>query len=427
MTIKTPKVSMEFLRQMGLVSPERLAACEVTVIGAGAIGSSVALALAKMGIEHLTVFDPASIEAHHLASHLYRLRDVGQRKVNALAQIIADYTGVEIKARPEKFSNQSCRGIVISTIGSIDDRNAFWQNSIKLNSTIDMFLDVWLDDQLMHLYAVRPFDPDDIEWYEEKLKTTRSQVSYFQPSTLAISTFLALAAEVGTMVKLVVTEGEIDRELSREHYGNILSDHQSLSLPITVIGAGGIGSPTVLALAKLGAKRLIVYDYDAVEEHNLPNQWYRLRDVGRNKVDALQAIVRDFTGLEIEVRAERFETQPVEGILIVAVDSMDTRIKIFETVMQAKTVDLFLDGRMGGETFYLYTINPKNSDHVRWYRDRLYPSSQAAEIPCSARAIIYTLFGIASEIGLNLHQFACGQSVAKEVIRDLPTRLRERA
>ena len=42
--------------------------------------------------------------------------------------------------------------------------------------------------------------------------------------------------------------------------------------PITVIGAGGIGAATVVALAKTGFENITVYDFDTVEQHNLPNQ-----------------------------------------------------------------------------------------------------------------------------------------------------------
>ncbi len=67
--------------------------------------------------------------------------------------------------------------------------------------------------------------------------------------------------------------------------------------PITVIGAGAVGSFTVLALAKCGAECITVYDDDTVESHNLPNQWYRLTDLGRPKVEALRELVREMTGV----------------------------------------------------------------------------------------------------------------------------------
>src|SRR5207244_2983363 len=82
-----------------------------------------------------------------------------------------------------------------------------------------------------------------------------------------------------------------------------------LKLPITVVGAGGIGSPTALALAKMGCSRLTVYDPDLVEPHNLPNQFYRLKDSARPKVEALRDLIRSFTGLEIVALQEAVSQQ----------------------------------------------------------------------------------------------------------------------
>jgi len=55
---------------------------------------------------------------------------------------------------------------------------------------------------------------------------------------------------------------------------------EELDFPITLIGCGGIGSPVAMALVKMGCGQISLYDPDCVEAHNLPNQMYRLEDVG---------------------------------------------------------------------------------------------------------------------------------------------------
>src|SRR5207244_2270936 len=64
---------------------------------------------------------------------------------------------------------------------------------------------------------------------------------------------------------------------------------ERLDVPVTVIGAGAVGSFVTLTLAKMGLRDLTVFDDDVVDVHNLPNQFYRLTDLGRPKVEALQA------------------------------------------------------------------------------------------------------------------------------------------
>jgi tRNA A37 threonylcarbamoyladenosine dehydratase len=59
-----------------------------------------------------------------------------------------------------------------------------------------------------------------------------------------------------------------------------------LSTPITVVGAGAIGSFTVLTLAKMGFNNITVFDDDEIDFVNINNQFYRISDIGKKKVDA---------------------------------------------------------------------------------------------------------------------------------------------
>lgn len=200
----------------------------------------------------------------------------------------------------------------------------------------------------------------------------------------------------------------------------IVDPEKLAAIEVTVIGAGGIGSPAVLALAKMGVMHIRVYDNDTIEHHNLPNQWYRIRDVGKQKVEALREIVEEYTGVQIEACNELFTDQSVNGIVISAVDSMDVRLQIWEQIKLNPSVDLYIDGRMGGQVYYTYSVSPCDPDHIEWYEERLYPSSKAAELPCSARSIIFTLLGQASHIALMVKQFVNNETVLQEVIHDLP-------
>ena len=56
---------------------------------------------------------------------------------------------------------------------------------------------------------------------------------------------------------------------------------------ILIIGAGSIGSYTTLALSKMGAVLLTVVDFDEIEEHNIPNQFFKIDDIGKQKIEAL--------------------------------------------------------------------------------------------------------------------------------------------
>lgn len=200
-----------------------------------------------------------------------------------------------------------------------------------------------------------------------------------------------------------------------------LLDPAQTNVPVTIIGAGATGSFTALSLAKMGVHNITVYDFNTVEEHNLPNQFYRTCDLGKPKVVALQEIIEQFEGIEINARNERYRGQRLFGIVIVAVDSMDARIRIWKFVKQNSDVKLFIDSRMGAEVMRLYTFDPNDFYACKEYETNLYPSSEAVQVRCTAKTIMYTVLLIASLLANQVKKFLSGEFLKKELIFDLKT------
>ncbi len=175
--------------------------------------------------------------------------------------------------------------------------------------------------------------------------------------------------------------------------------------PVTLIGAGGIGSAAAMELAKMGVMDLTVYDFDAVEEENLNSQWYREADVGKAKVAALAEGVRAYAGFDPKIRDERYEDQPLGGTVIAAVDSMAVRRKIWEQIKLNPSVELFIDGRMGGLVSQVLAVRPCDPDDIRRYESLLHKDEDVAQEPCTGRAIVFNTFGIASIISAILRKW----------------------
>jgi tRNA A37 threonylcarbamoyladenosine dehydratase len=190
---------------------------------------------------------------------------------------------------------------------------------------------------------------------------------------------------------------------------------------VTVIGVGGIGSPTVIALAKMGISQITVYDYDFVESHNLPNQIYRISDLGKPKVEALKEVVADYAGIDIVAKMERFENQQLSGIVISGVDSMAARKTIWDKVRYNVSVPMYIEARMGAEVCRIHSVKPLDPTNVRWYESTLYSDDDALDLPCTERAIIYTVFMISGLIVRQVKNFVNNQDVLKEIIFDLVT------
>jgi hypothetical protein len=185
--------------------------------------------------------------------------------------------------------------------------------------------------------------------------------------------------------------------------------------PITVIGAGGIGAATVIALAKTGFENITVYDFDTIEEHNIPNQllpmWNHAigeeeftgepylkwqSSLGDLKVSALYGLTYELTGVEILSRGDEYTTQYLDGIVISAVDSLEVRRDIWRQVSQSLDVDFYLDGRMAITSMDLYAIDMLNEKAVASYEQSL--AGKAEELPCTARATMFNSFIIAGHL-----------------------------
>ena len=75
-------------RNAGVVDLEALARKTITVVGLGAVGSVVAVALAKAGAKRFRLFDHQRVEPGNVARHACDLRDVGRKKVDAVGDLI---------------------------------------------------------------------------------------------------------------------------------------------------------------------------------------------------------------------------------------------------------------------------------------------------------------------------------------------------
>jgi sulfur carrier protein ThiS adenylyltransferase len=56
---------------------------------------------------------------------------------------------------------------------------------------------------------------------------------------------------------------------------------------VGIAGCGGLGSNCAVALARVGVGKLILADFDVIEESNLNRQYFFHQQIGQKKVDAL--------------------------------------------------------------------------------------------------------------------------------------------
>lgn len=166
---------------------------------------------------------------------------------------------------------------------------------------------------------------------------------------------------------------------------------ETLDTEITIIGAGAIGSFACLSLSKMGFTNLRVYDFDEVSVENMSCQWFRKKDIGKPKVQALAELIEDFTDTKIIQCNEKYIGQIHKGIVICAVDNMETRKLIWEshTKLGFATTHV-IDPRMSAEYAVQYVMRPQNSKDCESYPKTLFSDSDGVQERCTAKSTMYT-------------------------------------
>ncbi len=87
------------------------------------------------------------------------------------------------------------------------------------------------------------------------------------------------------------------------------------AVPLTLCGAGALGSHLADNLARQGFRQWKVIDRDRVEEHNVGTQLYGEAEVGAWKIEALRNRLFRAVGVEIEATSKAIDERTVRGLL----------------------------------------------------------------------------------------------------------------
>lgn len=125
---------------------------------------------------------------------------------------------------------------------------------------------------------------------------------------------------------------------------------------VGIAGLGGLGSTVAVALARANIGRLIIADFDKVEQSNLNRQQYFIDQIGKNKVDAMTENLRRINpDVKIEPHRIRLNADNIPEIFADAdviaecFDKAEEKQMIVQTVLSKmeRTVIVAVSGLAG--------------------------------------------------------------------------------
>lgn len=96
---------------------------------------------------------------------------------------------------------------------------------------------------------------------------------------------------------------------------------------IGIAGCGGLGSNCAVALARVGVGRLVIADFDLVEEQNLNRQFYFYDQIGMLKVAALK---QNLFRINPDVRVNTFDIRLCQSDVIEIYSKCDVIVEAFD-------------------------------------------------------------------------------------------------
>lgn len=146
----------------------------IIIAGMGGIGSNLAFQIARMHPDAITLYDDDEVERANMSGQLFALTDVGEFKVNAVANKIYFFTTTEhVMAVPERFTaNSEASDIMMCGFDNMEARKVFfntWKHHVFSKPIEErrncLFLDGRLSIDTLQIFCITGDDTANMARY----------------------------------------------------------------------------------------------------------------------------------------------------------------------------------------------------------------------------------------------------------------------
>lgn len=194
-----------------------------------------------------------------------------------------------------------------------------------------------------------------------------------------------------------------------------------LSENILFIGTGGIGSNTMLPLAKTIPATYYIMDMDTVDEYNIGTQNFSKDQVGKRKVVALKETLEKFSVAKINTLCQKYNNEFLP-IIVTGLDNMTTRKEVFEQWKTHENRELFIDGRLRASLYEIYVVTKGREEE---YEKTLFEDSEIDDGPCTFKQTAYFAMLIGARITHVLVNYLTNKYSTEGDVCNLPFSIKE--
>jgi hypothetical protein len=205
---------MDYFRQRDIINMNRLSKLSASIIGAGALGSFIALTIGKMGIKKIEVFDEDGVADHNLPNQFYKKSHAEQKsfKVSALEEIVEEFSDTQVKPQFKFYTKEPLQELVIVATDSMSSRKIVWEQ-FKKQKQCKYYIEVRMGGQLGRMYFIYKKTPENYKFYESTLYSDDKVKPLPCTARSIIYNVLMIASLVGRGVKALINKEKFPREL----------------------------------------------------------------------------------------------------------------------------------------------------------------------------------------------------------------------
>ena len=129
----------------GVELQRRLEASHVAVCGLGGLGSNIAIALARAGVGHLSLFDFDRVDISNLNRQQYLVRQLGMRKTDAMRENLADIAPYcQVDATDVRLDEENVPMLLDNSPIICEAFDKAEAKSMLTNAVLEKLPDAWL-------------------------------------------------------------------------------------------------------------------------------------------------------------------------------------------------------------------------------------------------------------------------------------------